>query len=312
MIYDITLGKNASSSEPWTLVKDGSMVYYENISIRERFKISKPEAVELPYAFGKLVPEYISNRIRKYKLPKNIRWVNNNVNLNPLLIPTSNFDDNETHILVISLMTKRYKMLSFKAHKRILQTFHTPELQGCIVVVTKKELEVDGLDCLSIDVYDNKRSKYGKIDINFAGAEANPIIVENHVDNGAMEYLKKRNEYSKTSLPFKLSLKRNHFITALYITTEEHADMVRENVKNIRNKIIFTVPDNFSLLSVEERKSYIDRLRVAISTSDIKSAIRAVTLVGVTLPISIIHDMKFLYVLSYEPEHHRTVCLKST
>lgn len=241
------------------------------------------------------------------KFDNNFVWANSNINMNPCLYPISN-KLSESVICYITL-PNNLKLLSYSASCRILQTYHmNGKYNGCVIVCSIKELmSLNGNGIISLFVYDKTDKRISKVDCAITVIEANtaeeynflPIIEKSSISKDKFQILKNLNKKYKNELKFKIK-DEDELLTATYIVDSSKVDTVKKIVEKIKNANIIVVDDN---LSIEEKKS--------ILQEKLAEKVRAVTLVGVRVPLSVLKELKMIYVFSYDTETKTLKCIKS-
>lgn len=315
MLFNVILGNNLDT-KPWKLIEDSSTgsLFFTNETIRQWIRLDKNLDRKLLPEVGAMNPKYSYGAVQAYEIPGNLRWVNNNTNMNPCLVSKRDtlVDKSEQHIIFITVKSN-YKILGFHTNHRLLQTYHSNgEYQGCSVVLTKEEIEKDGTNVIEIDVFDTKKNMYRILTIDFKDSESNQLLIKkNKVENQDLfNTMRRKNQTRKTSTPFKIVSKENEFLTSFYLTREKFYNIMVKQTSFIKNREIINLPDDFNpeTFTDEERNDFIKSMSEALNR---KGRIRAITLAGVNLPIDIIHELKVLYVFTYDFKQNVLSCRKS-
>lgn len=239
----------------------------------------------------------------KYEFNKNMRWINNNLNMNSMFLLSGKEPKND-YLVAYVTVTPDFKILGYETNFSILQTYYSKDkYQGCVVVAPISEIEAhEGWDIITIDGYNNVSGKYESI--TFEYTEKKCIIDTSDISLAVQEKYVEKNKKYKGSLPFKIMpAKKNTLITSTYVTNESNYDSVCEYTKNIKNAVIIKVEQN----EIDnDHSSVVEKIKTAIGDK----RVRAITQVGVRIPRDIYMELHQIFVFDYD-EKKGLRCIKS-
>lgn len=241
----------------------------------------------------------------KYTFNKNMRWINNNLNMNPMFL-LSGKDPKNDYLVAYITVTPEFKILSYNTSFSILQTYYSKDkYQGCVVVAPMSDVdEHEGWDLLTINGYNNATGKYESVTFEYSEKKCAIDVSNIPITEVTEKYAEKDKRY-KGSLPFKIMpAKKNTLITSTYVTDEKNYDKVAsEYTKNIKNAVIIKVEqDEIN----NNPSSVVEKIKTEIGDK----RVRAITQVGVRIPREIYMELHQIFVFDYD-EKKGLKCIKS-
>ena len=311
MLYNVVLGDTRHVSDKWKLIKEGGFYFYEKADLGQRIRLSQD--FENP---DELVYEWGTDSIQCYNIGNDKIWRNNTSNMNPIfrkLDPTKARDVSERIVVYVTVM-KNYKIVDFKTNYQILYTYHKKGYyQGCVVVLTREQLEIRGTkDLLTLFVYDRKKDAARQISIGFKDTKDTHLQTKsvNVKDPDEKQRIIERIQESRARdqeslLGFKCVCEKNTFLTSVYFTTPEYYGYLKKRVR-ICNKDVVCVNEE----TLKDR----DRLLALVRKHTHGKQVRAITQMGLKLPLQVIKGANILYVFNLYQDRDGTVhlsCIKS-
>lgn len=308
-LYNIILGNQKLAQDPWKHIVDVHGNHFiEKEDIKQRIRIDTRIDESVYPELGTLTPMWGTSNMQCYNILPNTKWANNNKNMNPLLIPNNKPEEFEQDVIYITV-SNNYSIVRFNTPYRILQTYHKKDiLQGCTVVLDKKEITEDG-NIIRISVYDKKNNQYSDFNIRFMKEDHSKILVNRKAitNTKVLETMKEQVEkFSNRYMGFKILTKPNDFLTSAYVTSDKFIDVVTKATKGIKNTMIIKV--NPSDLETPEA---IARTTERLQKQFEEGRIRAVTQCGVNLPLDTVRALKLLYVFNYDVKNNVLSCKKA-
>lgn len=301
MLYNVILGDHRNLPDRWQLIKEGDFYFYEKADLHQRIRLSQDFGTpqDLQYLWG-------TDTIQCYEFeedpehPKK-RWRNNTSNMNPIFrILDPKFKDQSEQIVVYVTVMKNYKIVDFRTDYQILSTYHKKGYyQGCALVLTRKQLERNkNRILLTLNVYDRKKDVAKEITVEFKDLVDTHLQVKftNIKEPATLEWIMNRIEHSKFAgeeslLGFKCIVKPGSFLTSVYFVAENQLPYVEEHVR-IYNKDIVPISDEL-LKNPEELLKV-----VRAHTEKNHTKVRAITQVGIRLPLQVIKGAHIIYVFN--------------
>lgn len=311
MLYNVVLGDTRHVSDKWKLIKEGEFYFYEKADLGQRIRLSQdfdhPE--ELVYKWG-------TDAIQCYDFGNDKIWRNNTSNMNPMFrkLDSVKARDVSERIVVYVTVMKNYKIVDFKTNYQILSTYHKKGYyQGCVVVLTREQLEIRGMkDLLTLYVYDRKKDAAKQISIGFKDVKDTHLQTKSVgvKDQAEKTRIIERIQEScardqESLLGFKCVCDKNTFLTSVYFTTPEYVTYLKKRVR-ICNKDIVCVNE----ATLKDR----DKLLALVRKHTHGNKVRAITQMGLKLPLQTIKGAHILYVFNMYQDRDGTVrlsCIKS-
>lgn len=318
MLYNVVVGNTQKlEKNNWRAIESDGFWFYDNTGIRQRIRIDNSLSHEIS-------AKWETDTVQCYAINPEMRWRNNTSNLNGALRPiyhdNPNLDTSEQILVYVTVMNN-YRIVDFETKYSILNTYHRKgEYQGCTLVLTRKELEtIHSATALRIYAYDVKKKQPRRIDIGFqtikeenAAPNKKPKINGDHLSvrvKGIKDADEKNrvlnmiNQYKDSYLGFKCVVRPNVFLTSTYFVAPGYKDMI-ENIVRFKNKNIVVVDAE----TLENPK----KLRALVADTCAKRKIRAITEVGLRLPINVLTENRIIYVFTYcDGVDHGLKCIKS-
>lgn len=316
MLYNVIIGNTQKlEKNNWRALEDNGFWFYDNATIHQRIRIDNSLGHDISL-------KWKTDTVQCYDIEKDMRWRNNTSNLNGALRPiyhdNPNLDTSEQILVYVTVMNN-YKIVDFETKYSILNTFHRKgEYQGCTLVLTRKELEtIHSSVALRIYAYDVKKEQPRMIEVGFNMIQPSVPKGKFKIDGDHLYVRvkgikdaeeKKRvlsmvNNYKDGYLGFKCVVRPNVFLTSTYFVSPEYANMINHVVR-FKNKNIVIVDDE----TLKNPK----KLRALVEDTCVKRKIRAITEVGLRLPINVLTENRIIYVFTYcDGIDHGLKCIKS-
>lgn len=295
MLYNVVLGDTRHVSDKWKLIKDGDFYFYEKADLGQRIRLSKDfgEPEELKYLWG-------TDNIQCYDIGNDKLWRNNTSNMNPIFrkIDPKKCNDLSERIIVYVTVMKNYKVVDFETKYQILSTYHKKGYyQGCVIVLTREQLKsVGAKDLLTLFVYDRKKDAAKQISVGFKDMTDTHIQTRSvgvkdpkEKDRIVERIQESRARDQESLLGFKCICNPNTFLTSVYFTSPEFYEYLKKRVR-ICNKDIVVVTDKM----MQDR----DALMKLVRAHTHGTKVRAITQIGVKLPLQVIKGAHILYVFN--------------
>lgn len=296
MLYNVVLGDTSKLKDKWKLIKDGEFYFYEKADLNQRIRLSKDfgEPEELKYQWG-------TDSIQCYDFGTDKVWRNNTSNMNPILRKLDpkkeKHSDSERLIVYVTVM-KNYTIVDFKTDYQILETYHKRGYyQGCVLVLTRQEIEdKKKKDLLTLFVYDRKRDAAKQITVGFKD------LTDTHLQTKSVgvrdmkekERIVERIQESKARdqeslLGFKCITHPDVLLTSVYFVSPKYFAYLKKRVR-IYNKDIVCVN--------EETLRDHDKLLQLVRAHTHGKKIRAITQMGIRIPLQIVKAAHLIYVFN--------------
>ena len=324
MLYNVTFGNNTFVSDPWTLVEQNGMYFYEKNDINQRIRInlSKNNMDVTKYTANtlQLEPGWKTPQVQKYGFPIPMEFRNNTVNMNSMLRtlnPTNPNSEDHSSILVFVTVVNNYQIIDFETKYQILNTYHKFGMyQGCVVVLNRRDLkEIKNGTLLTVYAYNRKKEVPNLLTVRFktitdkkTGEKTiDPNVLTTHVTSIKDEKERERvitraTENRNSFLGFKCIVKPKRLLTAVYLVHPDFMPMMREMVRFSNAKLIAITP--------EMAKDH-DAIRRILKEECEEKKVRAITTVGVTISIHDLRASRILFVFGYDVKRQKLHCLKS-
>jgi hypothetical protein len=323
MLLSCILGDQSKVSNDWEIITDEyENVFIANDSIRQRIRLGKKVADTLNKVYSSANTagyEMISG----YEIAQNIVFSNNNKNMNLSLLGFWSKNRNEKknhvdkHIVYVTLVSKNYLLLGYdEKDNRIIQTYrkldkNDPDatLQGCGI-----EYNAFGTDVISLRVWDISANRYALITISTD--EEGKLLINKDYDLDKSEFKEMKNirkNLGKRLVHFKITCKKGYLPTSTYIVNglvEGLAEKVQELTADVPNAQIIVLPagdTTFKDGTEEEIAAINDMFDEAL----LQNRIKAVTLIGVSLPPDYCRKYKLLYQFRFNENTERIECIRS-
>ena len=144
ILYNITLGNLNLTPDSWSHMVDVHGNHFiAKDDIHQRIRIDSKVEPETYPELGNLTPVWAAANMQCYNILPNTRWVNNNRNMNPILLPDRDVDSGKEQIVVYITVSNNYAIARFNTNHRILQTYHKKDMyQGCAVVLNTDDRDL--------------------------------------------------------------------------------------------------------------------------------------------------------------------------
>ena len=321
-LYNVIFGNYNIAPDPWSHIMDEHGNHFiTKEDIRQRMRLDKSiQPVDYPHE-GELEPIWKSSNIQCYQFLPNVKWVNNNKNMNPLLLANkvedgSTPDSDDEQIVVYVTVQANYHITRFTTKYKILQTYHKKDvLQGCAVVLTVGELKADDRhEIIQFSAYDDKKKDFANFTVEAMSDDLTKINTKRKsvTDPKLKARMQQQiDKYKNSYMGFKIRVHPGDSLTSLYIISDRLDPSVHEKIDAIAETINGFFYFQVDMDSYENDEEYQKDFFAQLKNEIEKNRIRAVTLVGVRLPLPIIKQMKLLYVFDYRPEQNLIVCKKA-
>ena len=315
MLYNVVLGDHRHVPDKWKLIEDGGFYFYEKADLQQRIRLSKDFGVpeELQYQWG-------TDTIQCYEFENdpNVpekRWRNNTSNMNPILrkIDPTKYKDQSEQIIVYITVMKNYKIVDFHTDYQILATYHRKGYyQGCAVVLTRDQMQqVGNRILLTLDAYDRKKDASKEITVEFKNLTDTHLqtkfvgVKDPEEKNRIVERIQESKASEESLLGFKCVVKPNTFITSVYFVSKEYEAFLRKRVRMY----------NLDLVVVPEKTLHDpDELLELVREHTHGKRVRAITQMGVKIPLQVIKGANIIYVFNLRKDENNTTkltCIKS-
>lgn len=317
MLYNVIFGNNELLKDEWNIVKEPTGTYLAKDDISQ--KVRYPKDLPIP----PLTEKYHTNTVQCYDLGANLRWSANPYNMNPAfrLVNAKDHDQSESIVVYVNVMSN-YQIIEFTTPYQILQTYHKVDhgkgiYQGCVLVLTKEEVQkTKNGNLLTILAYNTRsgractltcgfnvtteRKPNGKTTIDFDHMDAHikGIHDKKKADDVSRAAAKNEGKY----LGFKCVVKPGTFVTNIYFVAEKYEQQMKDLVY-LKNAKIVPVPTD-----VLRTKAKLEKL---VHDTITPGKIRAITTVGIKIPLDTINKNRILYVFDYDPRKDKMDCTKS-
>ena len=308
VLYNIVLGNLNLAPNPWMHIMDEHGNHFiAKDDIRQRIRIDENVDQATYPELGELTPVWASSNIQCYNILPGTRWINNNRNMNPLLLP--NKEATSAQVVVYITVSNNYAITRFNTPYRILQTYHQKDtLQGCAVILNTEDI-TDNNKIISISVYDKKKDQYSWFNISFMKDDMDKIHIGRKAitDKAILETMQKQvKKFDNRYLGFKIITKPEELLTLTYVTSDKFKEEIYEATKNIKNVNIITFnPEHLN------DENYVDGFVETFKSEFENNRIRAITQCGVSLPLDVVRKLKLLYVFNYDVTNKVLSCRKS-
>lgn len=302
MIYSVIIGDQSAIKNDWSVETDQyKNIFFRNDDIRQKIRIgSKVKKEEITLVAS-------SSNFKAYETPKNTFFSNNYKNMNLYLLNFYSKNNEENHededLVYLTIDKDSYTIYDYNVYgNSIIQTYRKKDsYQGCAILI--KNMETTKV--ITLTVKDHKTNRFTEISVFLDELETGPSSIrveKNQIsDNNEIMSLKKiirRNP--KFNRYFKIELPIGKLATSTYITTDDKKEFVRSLVDDI--------PDANIIIVDESDLQHYDNL---LKEELVNKRIRAVTTVGVDLPLTFCKDYNILYLFSYDEKFNFIRCLKS-
>ena len=318
MLYNVIIGNNQKVNKDWRVLEENGSYFYDKPDLRQRIRIDQ----SLDHTLTQL---YRTDNVQCYDFGEGKRWRSNTSNFNPALRPLvankANKDTSEQIIIYVTMMNN-YQMVDFETDYSIMNTYHKKkEWQGCVLVMTAQEVEtLKKRQVLRIFAYNKKKEQPVTIELSFGKyseetMEAKGITSDIDISHLGMHIksikdkdekervLKMVEKYKDSYLGFKCIIHPNVLVTSTYFVSKKYEEMMNKIVK-FKNRQIVVVDDE----TLKDK----EKLSDLVARTCAPRKIRAITVVGLHIPLDVISENRLLYVFTYcDGVHKGLSCIKS-
>lgn len=291
MIYNVNLGQKTESDKTlWEPVFNQFGSFIEREDINQMIKIPHLDDRD---TFN--LTELGNGQI----LPVNSKWVNNGKNMSPALINIRKDEVGkiDESLVYITLNENSLKLLKFKAHQDVLNTYHGNDYVGCAVVVNNTKLDPNEpiMEIWAKDV-ESKRYKYITVLLN--DKENQCAYVEVDAAGGEVRELKKLD----TARRRRFKIVSNKLLTSVFfVSNEKDEKKIKELTKNMKYVQIYNIGGDSD-----------EKLEMRCKNLLLGNKVKAFTLVNdASIPFDIWNKCRILFVMKYSTDKKEQICLKS-
>ena len=309
ILYNVILGNQNLAPDPWTHIEDPHGNHFiAKDDLHQRIRIDAKVDSSIYPPIGELTPEWSSANMKCYKLLPKTRWVNNNRNMNPLLLPQREGEEDKELIILYLTVSNNYAICSFKCNYPILQTYHKKDtLQGCAIVLNNTDITDHKI--ISINAYDRKKDQYIQFGVSFMDDDMTKLtvtkkMIKNQVTINNMNELV--HKYKSRYMGFKILTNKDQLLTLTYLTNDKFKPTIESITKDINKPNIIVLNSD----KMEDEK-YLTEITEMLLTKFTDGRIRAITQCGINLPLDIVRKLKLLYVFNYDVKNSTLSCRKS-
>jgi len=309
-LYNVILGNQNIAPAKWChMVDDYGNHFIAKDDISQRLRIDKEVDQNKHPQVGELPVEWASANMCCHHILPGIRWSNNNKNMNPLLLNDRRVAENPEFEQIVCYLTvsSNYKIVRFATEHRILQTYHREnEYQGCAIVLDT-DAKKDSPTIIEVYAYNTKKDEYKKITVAFTENDKINTIIKNVTNKATIADMKEQcSKFKNRYMGFKILTHSGDMITRAWVVSPKYKEMVQNRLKGINSAMIIEVsPDE-----VGNDPEVLERTKQKLSILR-ESRIRSLTLCGVQLPLSIIRELRIIYVFNYDVKNDILSCRKS-
>lgn len=232
-------------------------------------------------------------------LPVNSKWVNNGKNMSPALINIRKDEIGkiDESVVYITLNENNLKLLKFKAHHDVLNTYHGEDYVGCAVVVNNNKLSSDKpiMEIWAKDVESN-RYKYITVFLNDKENHSDYTIID--AAGKDIRELKKLD----TTRRRRFKIVSNKLLTSVFfVNNEKDEKKIKELTKNMKYVQVYNIGGDSE-----------EKLDLRCKNLLLLNKVKAFTLVNdASIPFDIWNKCRILFVMKYSTDKKEQICLKS-
>jgi hypothetical protein len=314
ILYNIILGNQKLTPDIWSHVTDEFGNHFiAKEDIHQRIRIDKKVDDGIYPELGELSPVWASSNVQCYNILPGTRYVTNNRNMNPLILESKEYANEENQIVVYLTVSNNYAIARFNTSHRILQTYHKKDMfQGCAIVLDTKSRAEDNT-IITLSVYDKKKDVYSQFKITMDDASGIAVNRKAIANKELLENVKKQTQkFHSRYMGFKIRTKPGDLLTTVYVTSDKFKQDIINATKNIKNAKILTVnPDQIASAKDIGNTAELEKIKVMLKNEFEPDRIKAITQCGVSLPLDMIRELKLLYVFDYDVTKKVLSCRKS-
>ena len=309
-LYNVVLGNQNIAPAKWVhMVDDYGNHFIAKDDISQRLRIDKEVDQSKYPPEGELAVEWASANMSCHHLLPGVRWSNNNKNMNPLLLNDRRSVDNPAFEQIVCYLTisSNYKIVRFNTEHRILQTYHRDnQYQGCAIVLDT-DSKADTPTIIEVYAYNTKKDEYKKITVAFTDGDKINTVIKNVTNKATIADMREQcNKFKNRYMGFKILTHPGDMITRAWVVSPKYKELIQGRLKNINSSIIIEIaPDE-----LENDPEVLERTLQKLSILK-ESRIRSFTMCGVQLPLSIIRELRMIYVFNYDIKNDVLSCRKS-
>jgi len=290
MIYSINLGQKENEKILWEPVFNQFGSFIEREDINQMIKIPHLDDRD---TFN--LTELGNGQI----LPVNSKWVNNGKNMSPALINIrkDELGKIDESVMYITMNENSLKLLKFKAHQDVLNTYHGSDYVGCAVVVNNNKLDPNE-PIMEIWAKDVKSKRYKYITIFLNDKENQSAYVEVDATGKEVRELKKLD----TGKRRRFEIVSNKLLTSVFFVNNERDEKkIKELTKNMKYIQIYNIAGDSE-----------EKLETRCKNVLLANKVKAFTLVNdASIPFEIWNKCRILFVMKYSTDKKEQTCLKS-
>jgi len=315
MLLSCVLGDQSKVSNDWSIVEnDYGDKLISNESIKQKIRLGKNVA-------SKCEKVYSSAATAGYDIASNIILTNNNKNMNLNILNFWSKDKEErkkhvdSNICYVTLVSNNYQLLNYETDEVIAQTYRykgnddQAAVQGCAIRFDKP-----GVTLIKIGVFDKVVNRYTTITVDVDDeyklhVEKNSNLTKEETD--VLKDVKKK--LGRRMVHFLISCPEGYLPTSTYIVNglvEGLSDKVAELTDSVKNAQILVLPSGDNSFKANNKEE-IQAIKDMFNEHIVNERVKAVTLIGVDLPVDICREFKILYQFKFNEDTNLIECIRS-
>lgn len=296
MIYNVNLGLTFGEEEtPWVpeFNNYGSFITREDIN--QKIKIPHLDDRDT-FNLAKLGDGQI--------LPVNSKWVNNGKNMSPSLISIRKEGVEIDESIVYVTLDKTLKLLKYKAHQQILNTYHSngdKPYVGCAIVVdnTKNKIDTPIIEIWALQDNGKNPSRYKYIQVFLLDNE-NSVLTT--IDDAPGEEVKDLIKLNKEKKNRRFKINTNRLVTSTYfVDNDKDEKEIEKQTKNMRF---------INIVNLKGKSD--DEIKSICKKELLDKKVKCFTLVNkADIPYELWNENRVLFVFRYDTAKKKQGCFKS-